>query len=54
MHTPSQRSEAKELHYDYKPTILDPSTANATDFIEFLLPLHKEFTPRQQDLIDCT
>jgi len=45
MQTVSQRSEARKLHFDYRPTIFDPPTAIPGDFLDFLLPLHKEFTP---------
>ncbi len=35
---------------DYRPVIFDPSTVISRGFFEFLLPLHQEFTPRQQEL----
>ncbi len=51
MQTQNQESEAKRLEFDYKSTVFDPLAAVSSDFIEFLLPLHKEFTPWQQALI---
>jgi len=48
MQTVSQRSEAKEFHYRDRPTAFDPLTAVSRNFLEFLVPLHKEFTPWQQ------
>jgi len=51
MHGQSQGNEAKRLQYDYKPTFLDSLVNLPSDFLEFLLPLHKMFTPRQQALI---
>lgn len=51
MQTESQRSEAKSFHYGYRPTVFDSSAIVSGDFLEFLLPLHKEFTPWQQVLI---
>lgn len=48
MQTQNGRSEA--FSYDSGPAIFDAFTAVSTDFLDFLLPLHKEFTPRQQDL----
>ncbi|MCL5405919.1 MAG: hypothetical protein M1398_04240 [Deltaproteobacteria bacterium] len=47
----SQGSEARSLnHNDYSSVIFDPSTVISRGFREFLLPLHKEFTPRQRAL----
>ena len=51
MQTESQGSEAGEFHYRDRPTAFDPLTAVSRDFLEFLAPLHKEFTPWQQALI---
>ena len=51
MQTESQGSEAKEFHYRDRPMAFDPLTAVSRDFLEFLVPLHKEFTPWQQALI---
>ncbi len=48
--TQSQGGEAKRLQFDYRPTVFDQLTAVSRDFLEFLTPLHKEFTPWQQDL----
>ncbi len=46
-------SEAKSLDYNhYKPVIFDPSTVVSQGFLEFLLPLHQEFTPRQRVLAE--
>ena len=33
------------------PTVFDPFESGAGGFLEFLLPLHREFTPRQRHLI---
>ena len=44
----SERSEAKRFPHGYLPAIFDPLTAVSHDFLEFLLPLHKEFTPWQR------
>jgi len=51
MQKESQESEAKESHYPGRPTAFDPLTAVSRDFLEFLVPLHQEFTPWQQALI---
>ena len=53
MRTQSQGSEAKSLNYNnYRPVVFDASTAVSRGFLEFLLPLHMEFTPRQVILAD--
>ena len=44
------RTEAEQLPYGHTPTVFDPFTVISRDFLEFLLPLHEEFTPRQQVL----
>jgi hypothetical protein len=36
---------------NYAPADLNPETALPKGFLEFLLPLHKQFTPWQQKLI---
>ncbi len=51
MQTEGQRGEAKEFHYRDRSTVFDPLTAVSHDFLKFLVPLHKEFTPWQQALI---
>ncbi len=51
MQTQSQRSEAKSLHYGYKPADFKPINSISDGFLEFLIPLHKEFTAHQQALI---
>lgn len=44
----SPGGEAKSLEYSgYRPVIFDSSKVISPDFTKFLLPLHKEFTPRQ-------
>ncbi|MFZ0930768.1 MAG: hypothetical protein WAN11_19330, partial [Syntrophobacteraceae bacterium] len=50
MQTQSQEGEAKRLHLHYRTPFLGPPAAVSRDFLEFLVPLHKEFTPRQQAL----
>ncbi|HYA42959.1 MAG TPA: hypothetical protein VEF34_16765 [Syntrophobacteraceae bacterium] len=51
MHAQRRSSEAKKFHYEYKPTAFDPFESVPSGFLEFLAPLHKEFTPRQRHLI---
>jgi len=51
MQTQRRGSEAKRFHYEYRPTVFDPFESGAGGFLEFLLPLHREFTPRQRHLI---
>ncbi|MDR3556573.1 MAG: hypothetical protein P4L55_17615 [Syntrophobacteraceae bacterium] len=47
----SQGGEARGLnHGNYRPVIFDPATVLSRGFLEFLLPLHREFTPRQAAL----
>ncbi|MDR3567612.1 MAG: hypothetical protein P4L43_06250 [Syntrophobacteraceae bacterium] len=51
MGTQGGGSEARNLKFDkYRPVIFDPSTVISRGFLEFLLPLHKEFTLRQTAL----
>ncbi len=51
MQTQNEGIEDKNFQYRDRPNVFDPLTAVSRDFLEFLLPLHKEFTPRQQALI---
>ena len=46
-----QGRETQKMPHSYNPSIFDPHSAVSSDFLQFLLPLHKEFTPRQQFLI---
>jgi hypothetical protein len=50
MQTQGERSEAQGLQYDSGPIVFDPQNKASRNFMEFLLPLHSEFTPRQQVL----
>jgi malate synthase len=50
MRTLSERSEAGGFAYHNGPIIFDPLNKISGDFMEFLLPLHREFTPWQQML----
>ena len=50
MRTQSERIEAQGFPYDNGPTVFDPLSKASSDFMEFLLPLHKEFTPWQRVL----
>ena len=51
MHAQRQLCEAKKFHFEDKPTAFDPFESGSSEFLEFLAPLHKEFTPRQRHLI---
>ena len=50
MQTQIERSEARGLRYDVGPAVFDPHNKISREFMEFLLPLHKEFTPPQRVL----
>ena len=45
-----QRSEATKIHREYKPKAFHPFDSVSSEFHEFLISLHKEFTPRQRFL----
>jgi hypothetical protein len=42
---------ATSQHMNYAPADLDPQKDLPKGFMDFLLPLHKQFTPRQQEII---
>ncbi len=50
MQTQSERSEARGFPYNNGPTVFDPLNKVSREFMEFLLPLHREFTPWQRVL----
>jgi len=52
MQTLSESSEARRSSRDYCPVIFDQLNAVSPDFLEFLLPSHKKFTTRQQNLVE--
>src|SRR5271156_3504862 len=47
----SPTENAKPQYMNFAPTDLDPPKDLPEGFLEFLLPLHKQFTPRQQKLV---
>ncbi len=47
----TQEPETRHGPPVYNASIFDPHSAVSSDFLQFLLPLHKEFTPRQQVFI---
>src|SRR5579884_3702004 len=48
---PSQVEEAVRQRMNYAPPDLNPERDLPKGFLDLLLPLHKQFTPRQQQLI---
>jgi len=50
MQTQIQDREAKKLQFHYRTPFSGSPAAVSPDFLEFLIPLHKEFTPWQQAL----
>ncbi len=48
--TPKETTASPPTGDDYVPGRYHPLDGISEDFLEFLLPLHKEFTPRQQTL----
>jgi malate synthase len=47
----SQTENAKSQHMNYAPADLNPRKDLPEGFFDFLLPLHKQFTPWQQKLV---
>jgi malate synthase len=46
-----QTQTQRKFDYEYKSTVFDHFKSVSSGFLEFLAPLHDEFTPRQRDLI---
>src|SRR5271168_3444006 len=47
----SHTEDAASRYMNYAPADLDPQKDLPKGFFDFLLPLHKQFTPRQQKLV---
>src|SRR5712671_266574 len=48
---PSPTENATSQYMNYAPADLNPQKDLPNGFFDFLLPLHKQFTPRQQKLV---
>jgi malate synthase len=48
---PSHTENVSSQYMNYAPADLNPQKDLPKGFIDFLLPLHKQFTPRQQKLV---
>src|ERR1700691_1211397 len=47
----TRTENATSQYMNYAPANLDPQKDLPKGFMDFLLPLHKQFTPRQQEII---
>ncbi len=52
MQIQTERRETRGLPSGFSPTGFDPLIGITPDFLDFLFPLKKEFTPRQQILVE--